>query len=256
MRLTILGSGTCIPDATRLPSGYWLEVGEAQIRMDVGPGTVYATTRYPHLDWRAQTHQLLSHFHVDHIGDVATLMFAFKYGRKPTPRGPLTFVGPHGLTQHLERIAAALEPKLFQQEFAVEFLEVADGESHEVAEGVTLRALKVPHTPESLAYRVEEMTTGASLGYTGDTSPDLERLPAFVREVDVLIAECAHEHETSTPHLTIRDVQRLAEEAKPKRLITVHHFFDSTQANVAATLAAELPGVEVQAGHDGLVVEV
>ena len=50
MRVTILGSGTVVPDGARNSSGYFVESGDARIMMDCGAGTVHALARYD-LPW-------------------------------------------------------------------------------------------------------------------------------------------------------------------------------------------------------------
>ena len=69
MRLTILGSGTATPSGRRASSGYWLDAGDARLRLDCGAGTVHAMARWG-LPWEALTHQWVSHFHVDHAGEL------------------------------------------------------------------------------------------------------------------------------------------------------------------------------------------
>jgi ribonuclease BN (tRNA processing enzyme) len=50
MKLTILGSGTVVPDGKRNSSGYFVEAGKLRVMMDCGAGTVHALARYG-LDW-------------------------------------------------------------------------------------------------------------------------------------------------------------------------------------------------------------
>jgi ribonuclease BN (tRNA processing enzyme) len=81
MKLTILGSAQIVPDGSRNSAGYFLELPGARVMMDCGAGTVHALARI-RTPWEQMTHLFLSHFHVDHIGELASLFFAFRYGMK------------------------------------------------------------------------------------------------------------------------------------------------------------------------------
>jgi len=41
MKITILGSGTCIPNKRRGSSGYFIETGENKVLFDCGNGTTW-----------------------------------------------------------------------------------------------------------------------------------------------------------------------------------------------------------------------
>ena len=92
MKLTILGSGTVVPNGLRNSAGYFVELPDARVMMDCGAGTVHALARY-NCPWERMTHLFVSHFHVDHIGELASLFFAFRYGMKQERSEPLTIIG-------------------------------------------------------------------------------------------------------------------------------------------------------------------
>src|SRR5262245_56975931 len=93
MKLTILGSGTLIPNGSRNSAGYFVELPDARIMLDCGAGTLHALARYG-LPWERTTHLFISHFHVDHIGELASLLFAFRHGTRASRSEPLTLIGP------------------------------------------------------------------------------------------------------------------------------------------------------------------
>src|SRR5215510_7459251 len=96
MKVTVLGSGTAVPDGERNSSGYVVETDEIKLLLDCGAGTVHALARYG-IEWERLSHVFISHFHVDHIGELASLFFAFRHGMKTERREPLTVLAPQGL---------------------------------------------------------------------------------------------------------------------------------------------------------------
>ena len=69
MKLTILGSGTVVPNGERNSAGYFIEAGRVRLMMDCGAGTVHGLARYG-CNWEQLTHLYISHFHVDHVGEL------------------------------------------------------------------------------------------------------------------------------------------------------------------------------------------
>jgi ribonuclease BN (tRNA processing enzyme) len=252
LRLTVLGSGTCVPAANRCSSGYWIDAGASRVRLDCGSGTVDAMARFD-LPWKELTHQFISHFHLDHVGELAGLLFALKYGRADRRSAPLTLVGPAGLRALVERVAAAYGEALLEQEFPLVFTELEPDASLDLDGGAVLRVAKTPHTEESLAVRVEH--GGRAIGYTGDTapSPDLSR---FFADVDVLVSECSFlEPNRAIKHLAADDVADLATGARARRLVATHCYFDPEAARLGERLAGRYAG-PIDVARDGMTVEV
>src|SRR5437764_14205258 len=95
MRLTTLGTGTVALSPSRVCSGQLVQAGTVTLLMDCGSGVVHRMAEHA-LPWREITHVAFTHFHLDHIGDFATLMFAWKYGDRPGRSAPLVVIGPAG----------------------------------------------------------------------------------------------------------------------------------------------------------------
>jgi ribonuclease BN (tRNA processing enzyme) len=251
MRLTILGSGTCVPSGERNSSGYYVDAGECRIRLDCGAGTVHAMARYG-LPWDTLTHQVITHFHIDHAGELPALLFAFKYGRATPRSAKLEMVGPKGLEALVRSFADLYKMKLLEQEFPLEFREVDPGDSLDLGGGVRLRTAKTPHTPESMAVRVEY--EGKSVCYTGDTSPSPDLVELF-RGADVVVAECSFvDDNRGTAHLVADDVSSLAREAGVAHLVATHSYFDPDAEHLANRLARGFSG-RITIARDGLSLD-
>lgn len=252
MKLTILGSGTVVPDGARNSSGYFIESGEVRLMLDCGAGTVHALDRYG-LPWREMTHLFISHFHVDHVGELASLFFAFKHAIRDSRSDPFTLIGARALDRVTGGLKQAFGDDLFTPKFPVNVRKVAPGDRIELAPDSFLSVAKTPHTEESLAVRVE--IRGRSICYTGDTDYD-EGLADFFSGADLLVSECSfRERKEGVPHLSIQDVARLAGRANVSRLVVTHFYFDVDEAEIESELRKGYAG-EVIVGRDGLSVDL
>ncbi|HKG22418.1 MAG TPA: MBL fold metallo-hydrolase [Blastocatellia bacterium] len=252
MKLTILGSGTVVPDGARNSSGYFIESGELRLMLDCGAGTLHALDRYG-LPWREMSHLFISHFHVDHAGELASLFFAFKHALSDERAAPFTLIGAPSLDRVTGGLKQAFGENLFTPKFPVEVRNVSPGDRIELAPNSYLSVAKTPHTEESLAVKVE--SEGRAVCYTGDTDYD-EELAEFFLGADLLVSECSfREKKEGVPHLSIRDVARLAARANVSRLLVTHFYFDVDEEELEAELKKGFSG-QVIIGRDGLGVDL
>jgi ribonuclease BN (tRNA processing enzyme) len=95
MQITILGSGTSIPHPQRASPGLVIQMDETTVLVDPSSGSLHRAERYgtatSNIDY-----VFLSHFHPDHTGDIAPLLFALKNSEYFEAR-TLTLVGPSGI---------------------------------------------------------------------------------------------------------------------------------------------------------------
>lgn len=252
--LTVLGAGTLLPDDGRHSPAFLVEAPGALVLLDCGPGTLHGLQRHG-VDWQGLTHVAVTHYHLDHVGDLAAVLFALKHGVRPPRTRPLTLVGPRGFGTWLERLAAALGDHVVDPGFDVDVVELGTGEALEApAARMRLRAHPTPHTPESMAYRLE--LPAGTVGYTGDTGPSPE-LAGFLAGCSVLVAECG---QTDPPgmatHLSPAGAAALAEEAAPELLVLTHVFPPLTPQEAVLQVRRAGFGGRVMAGADGLRVPV
>ncbi|HEU4387245.1 MAG TPA: ribonuclease Z [Blastocatellia bacterium] len=252
MRLTILGSGTAAPNGSRNSAGYFVETADASVMLDCGAGTVHALARYG-LPWERMTHLFVSHFHVDHIGELASLFFAFKWGREVDRDRAITVIGPHGLDQIMDGLDRTLGPRLFEPGFPVDVALLNPGERLSLSPEVTLAVAKTPHTRESLAARIE--SRGRSICYTGDTGYS-DELADFFRGADLLVSECSFlEKREGVAHLSVDEVAAMAERAAVARLVVTHFYFPADDRMLHARIRNNYSG-EVIVGTDGAQFEL
>jgi ribonuclease BN (tRNA processing enzyme) len=252
VRLWVLGAGTLRPDALRGGPAFWVEAGGSRLLMDCGPGTIRTLSRLG-LPWQALTHILLSHFHTDHVADLAPLLFAFRHGLDRPRRDSLHLMGPQGLREHLRWLSGAHGSYVTDPGFPLVVEEFPSERSWGPFPGeVMVEVRPTLHTENSLAFRIG--AEGLLLGYTGDTGPD-EGLGAFFRGCRVLVAECSFpDGEGMDTHLTPADLANLAAGAKPEVLITTHAYPPLVPEEVPQLLAKAGYGGKVFAARDGMLV--
>ena len=251
--LTILGSGTLVPDAERGSASHHLETGSASLLMDCGAGTLHGLAAHG-VAWEKLTHIAISHFHSDHIGDLAALLFAFKHGTLVPRTERLTLLGPPGFRTVLEGLAAALGEHVLHPGFDLEVVELdLDGVFADAGGAFMLRCFPTPHTDESVAFAIEG--AWGSVGYTGDTGPSVE-VAHFLSGSGVLIAECAL---TDPPamefHLSPRGLAEMAGVVGPDLLVVTHVYGPQTPAEAVEAVRQRYTG-RTLAGVDGLRVRI
>jgi len=251
-RLTTLGTGTVALSGERSCAGYLYEADDVRLLLDCGSGI---TRRLAELGvaWPAITHVALTHFHIDHHGDLPTLVFAWKYGQLPPRSAPLDLLGPVGTRALIERLAAAYGEWLLAPGFPITIREIMPGESVELSASVRLSAQKVPHTEESVAYSIER--GGRRVVYTGDTGPD-DALADWAHGCDVLVCECSLPASMAIKeHLTPDQCASLAARARPGHVVLTHFYPPVERIDIRAAMAAQYGG-PVTLGRDGWHIEL
>lgn len=252
MRLTTLGTGTIALAGDRVRAGHLVAAGPVRLLMDVGSGVVHRLAETG-IDWWGITHVAITHFHVDHFGDLPSLIFAWKYARIPGRELPLTIVGPVGTQGLVERLAAAFGEWVSAPGFPLTVREITPDEPLELGPGVRLAAHPVPHTPESVAYSVEH--DHRRLVYTGDTGIDAA-LGAWAAGCDLLLAECSLPARLAIPsHLTPERCGELAAAASPRRLVLTHFYPPVLDEDIPAIVGAQYGG-PVTLAHDGWHIDI
>ncbi len=234
MELVILGSGSVAPSPERTAPAYWITAGNTKLLLECGAGTLHRAAAQG-IPWSEATHVAISHFHVDHWGELPAFLFALRWGIEPPRTAPITLIGPSGFHTRLRLTAGALGDWVLDPGYPVAVREIAPEGTIELSHAVVLEAHKTVHTEHSVAYAVRD--TDARLVYTGDTGPD-ESLARWAEGCDLLLAECSlPDHRAIDVHLTPSRAGQMARAAKAGQLILTHFypvFGDSDPAEIAA----------------------
>jgi ribonuclease BN (tRNA processing enzyme) len=245
--LTVLGSGTVTPSATRAAPGHWVAVGDVRLLLDCGAGVLRSAAMHG-VPWDTVTHVALSHFHADHWGELPHLLFALRWGIEPARTDPLVLLGPAGLVERLGHLSRAFGPWVRDPGYPLEVVELAPEGSRALRDDVELAWTRTVHTEESLAFAVRH--AGRRLVYTGDTGP-APRLAAWAEGCDLLLAECSLPDDRAMAiHLTPSQAGDLAREARCKSLVLTH-FYPPVETAQPAHRAAETFAGPIAAARDG-----
>ena len=236
MQVTILGSGTAVPNAERFPSGALVQGGGETVLVDLGPGTL---RRLPSIDVGLEdiTAVLLTHYHTDHTADLAGLLFGL---RNPRYRGrpPLRLRAAAGLHEFLGHLTAAwpwLDPV---GGYELDVAEITPGR-FELGD-LSITAVPIHHTPQSLAYRFEE--NSAIAAFSGDADV-CEGLVEVARDADLFVCDSAFpEAHRTAGHLTPRLAAEHAQRAGVKKLCLTHFYPECEGHDLEAEARAVFDG--------------
>jgi ribonuclease BN (tRNA processing enzyme) len=260
--IMVLGSGApAAQPVGRASAGYMIFVGgKAKILMDVGGG-VYQRIADSGMNLTDLEIVLLSHLHVDHVGDIDPVVKAMFFHNRLNgfPRDPamkLHIFGP-------DKAPAGAPPPALRYPTTNAFIDGHFDETHGVEaylndfapviggiplnymthsiehdnslgvrtiwdqDGLVIKTIGVPHGPApSLAFRIEYM--GKSIAYSGDTTSKSVNgnMIEISRDSDLLFYDAAILDGTGAPfinlHTTPTRMGEVARDAGVKKLVLSH----------------------------------
>ncbi len=217
MKLTVIGCSPAWPNPAGAQSGYLVE-GPGRLLLDCGPGVLSRLRdreAWPRVDAIA-----ITHFHLDHWGDLVPWIFGASYGAgRDTPR-PQLWLPPGG--------AGTLRAFGRQLAFGDAIERVFDVAEYE--EGKTFAAGGFTVAPVKLAHYAEltfgmRVTDGAhTIAYTGDTAPT-PNLTELARDADIFLCEATlakPEPGDDRGHLSADEAVEASRAAGAQRLLVIH----------------------------------
>ena len=249
--LRILGSGTAIPHPRRGASGYACVARSGQVLLlECGPGS---SRRWPAhgITLDAIAGIVVTHHHVDHVGDLAATFFARNVVEPPcTTRWAIA--GPTGHAALVAALEAAYGPQIADREGLRPAQDLADGATIDVGP-FRVHARHVTHGwPGSIGLRVT--WDGVSIAFSGDSAP-CDALVELCRGVDLALLECSYPAEReSSGHLTSKTAAEVATAACVTRLLLTHFYpvLDGVDVAVDVRRAGYTGGLQL--AEDGDVI--
>jgi ribonuclease BN (tRNA processing enzyme) len=221
VKLRIVGCSPAWPNPGGAQSGYLLDVAGKRLLLDCGPGVLARLREWE--DWPRVDAIAITHFHLDHWGDLVPWVWAAQFGpAQELPAAELWL--PPGGRGFLSELGGRLgQPQMFEQAFAVR--EYEPGIAFETV-GIEVTPVKVLHYLLD-AYGFRASANGSVLAYSGDSGPN-GGLTELARDADLFVCEATladgNEEREGQPrgHLSAREAESASFAAGAKRLLLTH----------------------------------
>ena len=242
MKVIVVGCSPAWQNPGGAQSGYLVQ-GSGRLLLDCGPGVLPRLREqegWPHVDAI-----VITHFHLDHWGDLVPWAFGSMYGPGSKLPKPTLFVPPDGEAELADFADKLGVEGMFSEAFDVH--EYAEGEPFEAA-GLQVTAIRVPHY--QLRTHALRVTDGErTLAYSGDSAPS-PKLAEVARDADLFLCEATlRESREGSPdglrgHLSAEEAIDAFRASGARRLVIIHR-------------PEELPlGADIERAADGDVYDV
>lgn len=173
-----------------------------------------------------------THMHADHYMGLAPLLLYWRV--RMASLGGLTIIGPKatvraGFERALNFVfhdSRDLSAKIRQMPKIIELEGAATCE----VSGFRFNVMDSDHAVPGLCYRIEDASTGTSVGFTGDTRY-LDAFGGFFREVNLLVHEVSfgagpldEKVNAACRHSSAREAVRVAAESNARALLLTHTY--------------------------------
>ena len=222
MKLTVIGCSPAWPNPGGAQSGYLVESNGTRVLLDCGPGVLGRLRESE--SWPALDAIVISHFHLDHWGDLVPWVWGsmFQNGKHARPVLWLPPGGRASLVDHGSRLGF---PNMFEQVFTER-----EYQPHEPFAVGPFRITAVPmlhYRMPAFGMRVE--ADGATLAYSADTGPT-ESLDELAHAADLFLCEATLRDGAADGvprgHLSADEAIEASLRAGVRRLILTHRPFE------------------------------
>ena len=218
----MLGSGSSIPSADRLPPAYHVLAADGQQwLLDAGGGCNFrlaqAGLRDADLD-----HVYISHTHQDHISGLLPILQGLSSQEGAARKRPLQIHGPESVKEYLDQ---TIELGLISRPpFAIKFNVIQDGDTFQ--SGALQAHVRLMHHSRP-AYGLRLELDGVVFVYSADTGP-CAAIHDLARDAHLLLIEASFPAgQDSEYHLTTASAGDIAHRAGVRSLLLTHLFPDN-----------------------------
>jgi len=220
MKVIVVGCSPAWPNPGGAQSGYLVE-GSGRLLLDCGPGVLPRLREQE--GWPRVDAIVITHFHLDHWGDLVPWAFGVMYGPGRDVPKPRLLVPPGG-GDELDLFADKLGVEgMFAEAFDVS--EYPENEPFEAA-GLEVTAIRVPHY--QLRTHGVRVTDGKrTLAYSGDSAPS-PKLADVARDADLFLCEATLRESREggadglRGHLSADEAIQAFRDSGARRLVIVH----------------------------------
>ena len=151
MKLTILGSGTCVPSLKRSSPANFLKILNRNVIIDFGPGTMHQMIKTK-IDYKKIDFVFLTHFHSDHVSELRSFIQALDWTPNFNRKKDLILIGPVGFKEFYKRtINSKPRPNTYQ-------IKIKEIKKNLAFGNLKVECVRTVHSEESIAYKFTEKT--------------------------------------------------------------------------------------------------
>jgi len=238
VRVTVIGCSPAWPNAGGAQSGYLVE-GRGRLLLDCGPG-VLARLRNSNGSWPMVDAIVITHFHLDHWGDLVPWTFGAAFGPGRSAPKPELWLPPDGE----ERLRSFGGPLAFTSMLPQAFEVREYGDAAFTAGSFELTPVRLAHY-DQLTFGLRVTDGASTLAYSGDTAPT-PALADLAEGADLFLCEATLDNPEPAErgHLTAEEAKDAFEASGARRLVVIHR-------------PDELPlDPSIERAYDGLELEL
>jgi ribonuclease BN (tRNA processing enzyme) len=241
--VVFVGTGDAFGSGGRRNSAILVRDRGHSVLLDCGPTTL-AGLHTLGIDPRDIDAIVISHFHGDHCAGIPFLLIDYLY-EHPRESG-LRIVGPPGIYERVEALKQAFEYRDEQERgYPLEYLELAAERDLEL-DGFTITPFPAFHHPSTRPHMVRVRTSNREVMFTGDTGWH-EKLPEYVGDADLLIAECVFFDRGYEYHLNHERLEQERGRFRAAQTVLTH---------LGSQVLDNLDRVRFDTARDGMVLQV
>ena len=274
MKVTLLGTGSPIPDANRAGPSTLVQTDDAAVLVDCGRGVLLRLTAAGLLPPMLSA-VFVTHLHSDHLTDLNDVITTH-WVMSPEPT-PLNLYGPPRLQEVVDGLLAMLAPDIgfriahhadLNTPPVVDVTEVEPGDAFDVGPTTRVTVGATDHRPvePTVAFRFESGGASAVLGGDGVPCAGLDELcrgadvyvQTVLREDIVRMVPNARFQDILDYHSSVQDAARTATKAGVKTLVLTHYIPGPApgQEREWRAVAAEYFAGDVVVGDDLTAIEL
>ena len=246
IKITILGSGTCVPSLKRTSCSVLIEISGKKLLFDSGVGVMRRL-----LETGITIFDIdfifLSHFHPDHTGELVPFLFANKYSSEGQRQKPLTITAGKGFINFFGKLKNIYGNWIELESGLLNICELdnQNPDQHQY-DAFIVSSISVDHNPESIAFRISSLE-GKTVVYSGDTDFSTN-LITLAQDADVLICESAFPDQHKVQgHLTPSLAGSIAKQANVRKLVLTHFYPECDFTDIRAQCRQEYDGPLIMA---------
>jgi ribonuclease BN (tRNA processing enzyme) len=219
VKLTVVGSSPAWPNPGGAQSGYLVEDESRRLLLDCGAGVLAKLRELE--DWPRVDAIAITHFHLDHWGDLVPWVWAHFVGPAREAGEPELWLPPGG-RDHLRVLGEQLgKREMFENAFRVH--EYEDARPFEAA-GFLVEARRVLHY-DLLAFGFRVSANGTVLAYSGDSGPN-DQLAELARDAALFVCEATLQEPNpeggTRGHLAADEAEEAFVRSGASRLLLTH----------------------------------